>query len=251
MSRLSAGLVLAVLFLACLVASAPARLLGMVLPETAIILQGYGGTIWCGRASQALLATQSGYIHLGAVHWSLKPLSLLTLSPFFEVDSSWGKQRLSGGVRISADDNIELKNLDAAFSAQLLRQFLPLAVGGEFFVQLANLQLHRGLPTAVQGRIVWQHATWESSQGALALGTYALELEQQAGGALKGTIVTIAGGVVANGDASLDGDRYSVNILVTDDAGLDSQLGQALSLIAQPVADGYRIAFEGQLSGPQ
>jgi len=245
--RLITGLALAVVFLACLIASAPARLLNSFLPADRVILQGFSGTLWNGSASRALVGAGSGYIHLGAVSWSLNPLSLLTLSPGLRVESSWGKQQLSTDIRFTGSDSIELANLDALVSAQLLKQFLPLAVGGDFSVQLGDLVLQGGLPIRGEGRIVWQQATWESAQGVLPLGSYAVDFQQLPGQALSGEIVTIAGAVTAQGNVSLEGIHYSVDLLVTSEPGLDGQLQQALSLIAQPVSEGYRIAFDGQL----
>ncbi len=248
MFRLITGFALVVVFLACLIVSAPARLLSGFLPLDDIILQGLTGTLWRGSATRALVGTGPGYLHLGAVRWSLKPMSLLTFSPRLHVESSWGKQQLSTDIRFTGDDSLELENLEALFSAQLLRQFLPLAVSGDFSVELGKLVIHGGLPMSGQGRIVWQQAAWQSAQGVLPLGNYAVDFQQLPGQALNGEVVTIAGAITAQGSVSLEGRRYSVNVLVTSELGQESQLQQALSLIAQPVSEGYRIVFDGQLS---
>lgn len=248
MFRRLAGVLLGVLFLACVIAAAPARLLDTLLPADAVIMRGYSGTLWRGAASRALVAAGPGYIHLGEVHWSLSPASLLSLSPSVNIESSWGKQRLKAGLRVTGSDNFEVIGLDAVFSVRLLRQFLPLAVNGEFSVQLEGLRVEAGLPTSAVGRLVWQRATWESAQGAMPLGSYAVDFQQLPNEALQGEIVTIAGPVNAAGSARLLGNSYSVGILVTSESGLDAQLEQALSLIAQPVSEGYRIHFDGQLT---
>ena len=247
MSRTVVGAALAILFLACLLALAPARLVNFFLPGDTVIMQGYSGTVWRGSANRVLLATGSGYIHLGRVHWSLSPLSLLTLSPKLRVESSWGRQRISTGVRITGSEALELTKLDVLVSVALLRQFLPLAVSGDLSVQAEHLQLEKGLPSSASGRLVWQNAAWESAQGALSLGSYAIDIQQLPGEALKGDIVTLAGAVRANGHAELLGKDYALDILISSDNGLDAQLEQALSLIAQPVSNGRRIKFDGQL----
>jgi len=237
-SRTAAGVALAILFLVCLLTLAPARLVDSFLPGDKVIMQGYGGTVWRGSANRALLATGSGYIHLGRVHWSLSPLSLLTLSPEILVESSWGRQRISSGVRITGPEALQLTNLDVLISVQLLRQFLPLAVSGDFSIQVEHLLLENGLPSSGSGRVIWQNAAWQSAQGALSLGSYAIDFRQRPGEALTGDIVTLTGAVRAKGQVELLGKNYSLDILISSNTGLDTQLEQALSLIAQPVPEG-------------
>ena len=248
MSRTLTGVMLGVLFLACVIAAAPARLLELLLPTDTVIMRGYTGTLWRGAASRCLVAAGPGYIHLGEVHWSLAPLSLLSLSPSVDIESSWGTQQLKTGLRVTGSDSFEVKDLSAVFSAQLLRQFLPLAVSGEFSAQIEELHVEEGLPTSARGRIVWQRAAWESTRGAMPLGSYAADFQQPPNEPLQAEIVTIAGPVNAAGTAKLLGKNYSVDILVTSESGLDAQLEQALALIAQPVSGGYRINFDGQLT---
>jgi general secretion pathway protein N len=247
-SRLRVGAGLGALFLVCVIATAPARLLGKVLPSDSVIIQGFSGTIWRGAASRCLVAVGQGYIHLGELRWSLSPLSLLTLSPSGSLESSWGRQRLKTGIRLAGSDEIELSELDAAFSGQLLRHLLPLSVKGEFTAQFSHLRLTSGLPESANGRLVWQQATWESPRGSVPLGSYAMDVEQLPDEQLEASTTTIQGPVYAEGSVSLAGNRYSVDLMITGDGDLDPQLGQALSLVSKPVTDGYHIDFNGQLT---
>lgn len=248
MSRLLAGAVLGALFLVCAIGTAPARLLEAVLPADVVILRGYSGTIWRGAASRCLVNLGRGYFNLGELSWSLNPLSLLTLSPSLILESTWGRQRLKTGLQLTGSNSIELSELDATFSGQLLRHFLPLSVEGEFSAQLSNLQLNAGLPVSVNGRLVWQQAAWESPRGSMPLGSYAMDVQQLPGAELAAKIVTIDGPVYAQGSVSLVGKHYSVDMLITGDGDFDPQLEQALSLVSQPVSAGYHIDFNGQLT---
>ncbi len=247
MSRTAAGLALGILLVVILVATAPARLLGAFVPADRVILQGYAGTVWHGSANRALVAAGKGYIHLGQLTWSLSPWSLLGLSPVIAVESNWGKQKLNAEVRITGEQSIELSNLDALFSVQLIRQFLPLAVEGDISAQFDEFQLHEGFPTRAMGRVVWQRAAWQSAQGIAPLGTYALNILTDSSGAIQGEVITVTGEVDANGTVELKGNNYSIDILVGSKSGLNDQLKQALSLIAQPRPEGYRVAFDGKL----
>ena len=248
MSRGRAGAALGTLFLLCVIATAPARLLDEVLPADIVIIQGFSGTIWRGNASRCLVAVGQGYIHLGELRWSLNPLSLLLLSPSLSLESSWGRQRLKTGLRLTGSDEIEFSELDAVFSGQLLRHLLPLSVKGEFTAQLSHLKLTSGRPESANGRLVWRQATWESPRGSVPLGSYAMDIQQLPGEQLEANTTTIEGPVHAEGSVSLAGKRYSVDILITGDGDLDPQLAQALSLVSKPVAAGHHIDFNGQLA---
>ena len=248
MSRVAAGVGLVVLLIIILVATAPARLLGAFIPPGKVVLQGYSGTVWRGSANRALVAAGAGYIHLGQIKWSLSPWSLLGLAPQLAVESAWGKQKLNANIRVDSAQNVELSNLDALFSVQLLRQFLPLAIEGDMSVQFEELHIKGGVPTRAVGRMVWQGAAWKAAQGSTPLGTYAINMLTDTAGTLHGEVITIAGEVDANGSVKLQGNDYSIDILVSSQSGLNEQLKQALSLIAQARPEGYRVAFDGKLS---
>ena len=247
MSRTTLGVTLALVFLICLLTLAPARLVNALLPGDRVIMQGYTGTVWQGAASRTLVRADSGYIHLGEVHWSLRPLSLLTLSPRFTVESTWGRQSIKTNVRITGSESLDFTELDVRIPVKLLQQFLPIAIAGELSVQAEKLHLDRGIPRSAEGRVIWRDAAWGSAQGTVLLGSYAMDFLQSPGEALIGKIITIAGPVSAEGRAELQGKHYILDALVSSDIGLNIQLEQALSLVAQPVGQGWRIQFDGQL----
>ncbi len=246
MSRFAWGLVLALLLCVSLVVSAPARLLNLVLPPEQVLMQGFGGTLWRGSARRTLVRVGPGYLHLGAVHWSLDSLSLLSLAPRLTFGSTWGNQVISGDLVLRGAQDIDLYNFEAVVAADLLRQFAPVALTGSLSAQLDNLQLRDGLPHSGDGRLVWQNAGWQSPGGVLPLGTYALDFHQAPGEILQAEIVTVAGPVAANGTVELQNRDYAVDILVSSEVAMDAQLEQALSLIAAPEPQGYRVVFDGE-----
>ena len=246
MSRFTLGLILALLLGVSLVASAPARLLNLVLPAEQVLMQGFGGTLWRGSASRALVRAGPGYLHLGAVHWSLDPLSLLLLAPRLTLSSVWGNQVISGDLVLRGAQDIDLYEFEAVVAANLLRQFAPVALTGSLSAQLDSLQLRNGLPHSGDGRLVWQNGGWQSPRALLPLGTYALDFHQAPCEMLQGKIVTVAGPVEANGTVELQSRDYRVDILVSSEVAMDAQLEQALSLIAPPESGGYRVVFDGE-----
>lgn len=207
-------------------------------------MQGWSGTLWHGRASRCLLQLPPGYLHLGAVEWSLDPLSLLTLAPRLELETAWGQQRVSGEVILRSATAVDVRDLQMNVSASLVQKFAPLAVDGMLTLDVTALALRDGLPYSAQGRLVWQKAGFQSPRGRIPLGSYVLDFEQPAGEPLRGDVLTLAGPLDARGDIRLDGRHYAIDVLLGSEYPLDSQLQQALSLMARPEGSGYRIALE-------
>lgn len=247
MPRPLLGLLLVSLFVVALVVSVPARILNLVLPSGQVIMNGYSGTLWRGSAARCVLATGNSYFHLGTVEWSLDPLSLLLFSPALNVQSQWGRQRITGQVQVEGRQSFVLEDLEASVSARVLQRFLPVTLDGDFSASISHLQIEYGLPVAGEGRLLWRNAGWQSSQGIMPLGSYALDFKQAENGSLRGEVATITGPVEASGSVDLTQENYDLDVLLTSAGGLNSQLKQALSLIAQPVAEGYRIVLKGQL----
>jgi hypothetical protein len=186
-------------------------------------------------------------LQLGAVEWRLSPLSLLTFRPRLTVSSRWGGQQLSGQLVLRGEGNLSASDLSANLPAELIRHYLPVALEGDLSIQFARLHLRQGLPYETDGRLVWQGGTWLSPAGPRQLGSYAVELRQGAGEPLNGEVITLAGPVEAAGTLSLSGQDYRVDILVGSEQALDRQLQQALSLVAIPEGERYRLTLEGRL----
>ena len=241
------GLILALLLLVALVVTAPARLLALVLPADRVVMQGFNGTLWRGSASRTLVEIGPGYLQLGSVDWSLAPLSLLTFRPRLDLSSEWGRQRLEASLVLRGDADFSAHDVSANLPAELVRHYLPVVLKGELSLQFSHLQVRDGLPYEALGRIVWQNAAWLSPSGVRPLGSYAVELEQAAGGDLDGQVVTLAGPVEASGSVQLSGSEYRIDVLLGSDEPLDKQLSQALSLVAVQEAGGYRVALQGSL----
>lgn len=233
-------------FLVSVVVTAPARLLIQFLPDDQLLVQGVSGTLWQGTASRAMVKLPAGYLHLGRVSWSLQPASLLTFAPVVDVISQWGDQRVKGELQWHGAGSVTLRDFDATVEANLLRLFAPVALEGKIVLQLQSLALRDNVLSSGQGRVVWERGAWQAPRGPLALGTYALDFEQSEGQPLLGEIITVSGAVQAQGDVTVEGSSYGLNIRVRSDEPLDSQLKEALALMAAPEEDGYRLKLEGQ-----
>ncbi len=246
-SVLVGAAVLALLFFINLVATAPARLLNFFVPEEQILLQGLSGTVWDGSASGVIIRLPQGYFQLGAVEWSLQPVSLLTLAPHITLRSEWGRQAFAAELIVRGQQDIDIINLEAQLAAGMLSRFAPVAVDGFFSLQSGLLQVRDGMPFSGEGRLVWQNAGWNSPRGLVPLGTYALDFQQPENEALQGQILTLSGPLEASGTLQLQQRSYAVDILIASEGSLDTQIQQMLSLIAQPEDAGFRLALDGDL----
>lgn len=245
MTRTFQGVALLMLLLACLLVSAPARLLGMLLPQGQIVMQGFSGSLWRGSASRCLVQAGPGYLHMGTVQWRLEPLSLLLLAPRLSLDSKWGGQTLATGLVLRGQQDIDLYDLEANIPAGLVRQFAPVALGGMLSVQLERLQLRGGLPQEASGRLVWRDGVWLAPSGPITLGSYAMDIGQDPGGPLTGEVLTLSGPVEASGAVQLQDRAYAIDISVAGQGAQDPRLQQALSLVASPQGQGYHIKLDG------
>ena len=246
-SRLALAACLAVVFTAALILSAPARLLSWFVPGNAMLLQGLSGTVWQGSASRSVVRLPVGQFHLGRIDWSLDPVSLLLFRPRLTLDSQWGAQTLSGTVTVRGTRSADVSDFDANFSASLAKHFAPLAVEGSVSVQLRDVAIRDGFPAGGEGRAVWQNAAWASPQGPVSLGSYALDFRQAENAPVLGEVVTLAGPMRAEGEASLDQRRYDINVVITSDDVIAGPIQHALSLMAAPEGNGYRLSLEGDL----
>jgi general secretion pathway protein N len=244
-SRLVWAAVLALLLLVNLVVSAPARLLNLALPGQQLLMHGLVGTVWHGSASSVLLRLPQGYLQLGAVQWSLQPLSLLLLAPHITLSSEWGNQIVKGELVLRGQRDLDVSNLEAQMAANLLSHFAPVALDGMFNLQMQSLQLRDGLPYSAVGRLVWQDGGWRSPRGLVPLGSYAMDVRQAEGEVLEGQVITLSGPLQANGTLRLQARHYEVNILLGGEGAQDAQLQQMLPLIAVAEDAGYRIGVKG------
>ena len=242
--RLGAAL-LGLLFLILLV-TAPARLVGFMLPGQVVHLQGYSGSLWRGSAATTLLALDNGWLQLGQLRWSLSPLSLLILSPRLQFESEWGQQRATGDLSFSPGGALRIRDASANFSASLIQQFVPVQLSGSLELLLQDLQVDQGWPMAGEGRLVWRRALWRGNRGSQPLGDYALEFQVPEARQLRGKITTLSGPISAEGSFEVRGRKYSVDVQLSSDQPIDSELASALQLMAAPVDGGYHLKFSSE-----
>jgi hypothetical protein len=230
--------------------SVPARVVPMLIGSDQLRLSGLSGRAVDGRAARAMLQTPGGFFHLGELRWRLDPWSLLRLSPALEIESEWVRQRASLRLHLSGSE-LTLRDLDASVDASIVRQALPVSVRGRLEMLFDELVIAGPEVLSIRGRLVWRDAGWESAGGLRALGSYVALFSSPAEGDVRGRLETLSGNVSVEGSAALLGRRYTTDLRVTAARGsLDPELEQALSLVATPTENGYRLRLDGELAPP-
>ncbi len=142
-----------------LIATFPAALAlpmvqGMLRP---VAVSGVEGSVWSGRAADVRYQRLS----LGAVDWSLRPLSLLTgaLGAALVLDGSLGQGQGVAGVQLGGDGYVE--GFTGTASAAAVAPLLKLQAArpeGRIEFNLAELQFRGRVPVAASGEITWSQA---------------------------------------------------------------------------------------------
>jgi hypothetical protein len=240
-------------FLLLLLVSAPARLIGWFLADTPLAAAGLNGRLWQGSAASVALQAPAGPLQLGAASWSLSPLSLLTLSPRVDLETRWGSQQVSARVELQPVSRaLRASEVTLSLPAALLRQFLPLDLDGEIGGRFDRVEADERRLRALDGQLTWRDAAWRDGARRFALGSYAVEFSTGSDGGLRGEVLSLSGPLIVEGEIGLDRDgRYRVDLsLESPQEPLAPEPRRALSLLAAPEGDGFRLRLQGALHSP-
>ncbi|MEE4191738.1 MAG: type II secretion system protein N [Halieaceae bacterium] len=246
MQRVFLGAGLALLFLLVLVSTAPARLVGYLVPEDQLRLSGFSGTLWEGVASNAAVATPEGWVQLGRTRWSLSQIYLLALMPTMDIESEWGQQNLRANIRLYPSGDVLVRGLRTSFSASLIKQFMPVNLRGTLTLESPRLKFADGVPAEGRGKLLWRQAFWRGVRGSQPLGDYELNFQVPAPAGGNAQVKTLAGPIRIEGSLEVSGREYSVDASLTSDEVIDAELASALELMATPVDGGFRLKFNSE-----
>jgi general secretion pathway protein N len=174
---LLAGLV----YLALLLAWAPASLLGWALPrvaDQAVSLDGPQGTVWRGEAAGVRVRAANGPEHsLGHLKWRLKPLDLFAGRLGYRLQLAGAGIQAGGVLRVGAKGSA-LSDVRADLPASLLGQVSPdLALwqpGGRLALEAPGLVFTQA---GVEGKATLRWRDAVSGRVRTPLGSYLVELD--------------------------------------------------------------------------
>ena len=227
LSYIIVGIIAYVIFT---VATVPAsQIYALVQKQHPLPLQLFSinGSIWHGRAAQAVIGPQT----LEAVTWSWRPFALFRGRMEYAVSVLYGQQPVTLNAGMAADGAIDLSDITARLDMSMLERTVnpdPLGLTG--IVAVDRVQL-------VQGDLSWQNAGIGAPMN-VSLGSYQASFATDHD-TVHGKFKDTGGPVIL--DARLDlqqtGQYQLVATLSARDAS-DQQVRQALGFLGTPSPEG-------------
>ena len=223
---------------------APAKIIESLLPEK-LVLNAVSGSLWNGKAARGIVQLDEGALMLGRVSWQLSPMSLLLLRPTITMRVEWGGQQLTGAVTGHLTGAVVIRDFHARFDSGLIRQLLPLYIGGRVIASFFFFFIASGQPLSIDGEILWQNAVWAAAAGDVPLGDYQLRLSSDHN-RVKGRVNTLSGALIVAGDIVAAESNYEIDLDLSGPAARNPELANALQLLAVPSPTGFDMVVQGR-----
>jgi len=136
--------------LVVLVTTFPARVAYRWIAPPDVQMSGISGSIWNGRAGEVLAS--GAYIQ--ELTWKLKPKSLFSGLPAFEISGSPALGTMNADVAVGFDGSLTLRDLAGNVPLDLAHPaFQQNGISGDVSLQFASLVLINGIPTEANGSV--------------------------------------------------------------------------------------------------
>jgi general secretion pathway protein N len=142
----------------------------------AVAMNGVSGTLWSGSASLVSVKVKEVDYSLGTLSWKLEPLSLLTLKPCVLVATQMDNQQFDGHVCFKGKSVIEIRDASLSFPAALVQPLLPLAIDGQFSLNLEKLEIGNSRLQHIRGKATWMEGKIYNGANWMALGGLGADL---------------------------------------------------------------------------
>ncbi len=236
MKKILLGLLLFVVAFAIFaVATVPARFALQYLPANLPLkLYGVDGSLWHGRAQQALWQNQP----VGAVEWRLHPLPLLLGKVNTDVKIDGEAVDATGHISASRDQVVIVT--DATIDAELARLPLPRNLmatpGGKGHAVIRHARIENRWPTELDADVTWQPAQL-LAPFELSLGRADLKLSSNGNvvsGDLRGS-----GALESKGKLTLSRNgAFTANVTITPTDETPRELRDMLPMLGRPDSRG-------------
>jgi general secretion pathway protein N len=165
---------------------------------TGVALSGVTGSLWNGRASLASVRMSNQEYSLGQLSWSLRPLSLLTLSPCAKVTTKLPMQNFDGEVCTALGGAVHLSNADVSLPVALVQGHIPFPVQGQVSAHIDKLELRGNELRKLKGKLSWNAARVNTGTNWLEIGSYAAELSDNGKNGVSAKFFQLSGPVEVN-----------------------------------------------------
>lgn len=231
-------------FLVVLVASFPARIAYDWFAPPDLQLSGISGSIWNGKAAQALAA--GAYIQ--DITWRFKPASIMSGEITFRTSGRPASGSLVADVGVSPGGRLALSDVSGNLPLDLIHPaFQEFGIRGDINLSFSSVIIQDGLPVDATGQITVANF-FSSALSADRLGDYKAEFRTVDGNVIA-DVEDTAGVLDVAGQIALSPDRSYVflgEVLARPDA--PRTVTDTLPYLGSPDARGYRsFRFEGSL----
>jgi general secretion pathway protein N len=187
------------LFLLFVISSIPATWGAYLLTRgTGVALSGVTGTLWNGRASLASVRTAQQEYSLGQLAWSLKPLSLLILSPCAQVQTTLPMQQFEGEICTGSGGAIKVRKADVSLPVALVQSKLPVPIQGLFSTHIDELEIRGNVLLKLKGNLTWNSARVNTGANWLDIGSFGAELSDNGKNGVSAKLFQLNGPVDVN-----------------------------------------------------
>ena len=239
-------LLVAIGFVAGLVATAPARLVSIFLPGN-VSLDGLSGTLWTGSARQLVLNNAAA----GELEWEVKPSQLLTGRLGLKFESQLPDGSISGNAAISLGGSIYLDSVKGSMPlGYITTDFPPGMLDGRVSLIFEEAIFENEWPTRLKGVLAVGNLV-QNIPKPTPLGTFSVTFDGEQGedGSVKGVIETRSGALQVDGLLTLNSNRsFVMDSMVRAKAETPDDLKGMLPLIGEQEPDGgYPLRYTGKL----
>lgn len=227
-----------------LLATFPARIAYHWFAPATLKLAGIGGTVWRGNAAEGQVAG----LYIRNLHWTLKPLSLLTGKLAFNTRMDPAGGFMQTDLFAGMNGGILFENLEGAISIGALRDLIQTpGLDGRISLQFSTLEIVNNLPVTADG-VAEITNLFVAGLAPAPIGDFRAEFSTTSDGILA-SIEDTTGMFDLAGTLRVSPDGvYSMIGLIAPTATTAPQVIEQLRFLGSPNARGQReFRFEGQL----
>jgi general secretion pathway protein N len=231
-------------FLLVLVATFPARVAYRWLAPAELQLSGIEGSLWSGRAAQAMAAGA----YFTDISWRLIPQSLLSGELAYAATARPASGSLAADVSIGATGELIIENLVGTLPLDLAHPaFQANGIGGDLDLQFTQLTLIDSVPVAAEGVLTVSNL-FVRDLSAAVIGDIEAEFRTM-DGRMTATVSDLSGVIEVSGDFVVEASRsYRLTGLVRARPDAPPSIEQQLQFLGSPDNAGMRpFRFEGSL----
>lgn len=142
-----------------------------------IAMNGVSGTLWNGRASLASVKIKGVDHSIGQLNWKLNVLSLFIFRPCAQIGTHMDGQEFEGAVCIKGKRGMTVKNATTTFPAALVQPLLPLAINGQFTLDIEQLEVGDMQLLSLRGKATWTEGKIYNGSNWMGLGSLGADLK--------------------------------------------------------------------------